>query len=599
MKYLILVLMFLSFIFYPLTAETYISGKESSLKYLKDPYGAKAANKPGSFYGLYPFISYPIKKIRPKEKPLESSKINIKIAGNEYESAVFGIFNKSKTPLRITGISVKAHLLGPLSFKIYSVAYIEIKKASRWFDPFNKKGRWPDPLLPISRLSIFHETVPPKENRTWLIDFYRLFNNRRNNRTGVFFVTLNLVDTENITFKFVIKPLPFNLPKKSSYATAFGFSASLVRNKHEELSSLPFNSKKLETDYLHLLARHRISVYYPMDKRIPLERSKKGSIRFNWSQFDAVTGALLDGKVFKDAPSQTSFRTPIPPKGLSRSELETFYRELGKHLKEKGWLNRVFYYLPDEPLRRQYPEVRSIALFIKKAYPGIRTLVTEPFTKKLAGVIDIWCPDIPSIGDSVPFLPAFFKGSKLVADWQWNPYPSVYLKRQKLGETAWFYTCMSAQYLDYPNLFIDVSAMYNRIIPWLSYRYGFTGLLYYQTVYDYAKDRNPWESEYQFYCNGDGNLLYPGTPEILHSYGIGDGKRPHVPCPSIRFKLLREGIEDYEYLKILERRSGRENALRYAKELATGSISWKRSVGELKAVREKIITEITGAMAVK
>ena len=78
MKYLILVLMFLSFIFYPLTAETYISGKESSLKYLKDPYGAKAANKPGSFYGLYTFISYPIKKIRPKEKPLESSKINIK-----------------------------------------------------------------------------------------------------------------------------------------------------------------------------------------------------------------------------------------------------------------------------------------------------------------------------------------------------------------------------------------------------------------------------------------------------------------------------------------------------------------------------------------
>ena len=205
MKYLILVLMFLSFIFYPLTAETYISGKESSLKYLKDPYGAKAANKPGSFYGLYPFISYPIKKIRPKEKPLESSKINIKIAGNEYESAVFGIFNGSTEPVNITGIVVKAHFSGPLSFKIYSVAYIEIKKVSRWFDLFNTKGRWPDPLLPISRLSIFHETVPPKENRTWLIDFYRLFNNRGNNRTVVFFVTLNLVDTENITFKFVIK----------------------------------------------------------------------------------------------------------------------------------------------------------------------------------------------------------------------------------------------------------------------------------------------------------------------------------------------------------------------------------------------------------
>jgi len=582
MKYLFSVMLFLSLLLYSVTAESDILSSEAAQLTLKKP------------TGFYPFISYPVEKIRPKKKPDQGSKISIKIAGNEYEPLVFGAFNKSSAPLNITGISVNAPLSGFLSYKIYSVGYIEIKKVSRWFDLFGTKGRWPDPLLPVSHLSRSRVTIPPNENRTWLIDFYCPPQYRRNNNKKTFIVTLHLKSGGKIDFKFIIKTLPFNLPKESSYATAFGFSASRVKNKHKELSSVPFNAKKLEMDYLHLLARHRISVYYPMDKRIPVERSENGSIRFNWSQFDAVTGALLDGSLFGDAPPQTSFRTPIPPKGLSKPELETFYRELGIHLKKKGWLNRVFYYLPDEPLRKQYPEVRSIASFIKKAYPGINTLVTEPFTQKLAGYIDIWCPDLPHIGDSIPFLPAYFKGDKLVADWQWNPYPSIYLKRQKLGEKAWFYTCMSAQFLDYPNLFIDVSAMYNRIIPWLAYRYGFTGLLYWDTVYDYARGRNPWENEYQFFCNGDGNLLYPGTPEILNSFGSDSLGASHISCPSIRLKLLRDGIEDYEYLKILESRLGREVALRYAKELAPGSITWKRSILELKSVREKIIAEITG-----
>ena len=53
-----------------------------------------------------------------------------------------------------------------------------------------------------------------------------------------------------------------------------------------------------------------------------------------------------------------------------------------------------------------------------------------------------------------------------------------------------------------------------------------------------------WTSQWDFNGNGDGTLFYPGTPERV-------GGATHVPVASIRLKMIREGMEDYEYLKLL------------------------------------------------
>ena len=47
----------------------------------------------------------------------------------------------------------------------------------------------------------------------------------------------------------------------------------------------------------------------------------------------------------------------------------------------------------------------------------------------------------------------------------------------------------------------------------------------------------PWNPLTNLQVNGDGQLIYPGP----------DGK----PLSSIRFDMIRDGIEDYEYLYIL------------------------------------------------
>jgi hypothetical protein len=57
--------------------------------------------------------------------------------------------------------------------------------------------------------------------------------------------------------------------------------------------------------------------------------------------------------------------------------------------------------------------------------------------------------------------------------------------------------------------------------------------------------RQPWG-------NGDGRLFYPQNRHV------GEDGKPYLDevVPSFRLELLRDGIEDYEYLKILERLAG-------------------------------------------
>ena len=50
---------------------------------------------------------------------------------------------------------------------------------------------------------------------------------------------------------------------------------------------------------------------------------------------------------------------------------------------------------------------------------------------------------------------------------------------------------------------------------------------------------------------GDGTLVYPGTPAVVaggSSHALGGVT--HIPVASIRLKMLREGLEDFEYLRL-------------------------------------------------
>lgn len=110
----------------------------------------------------------------------------------------------------------------------------------------------------------------------------------------------------------------------------------------------------------------------------------------------------------------------------------------------------------------------------------------------------------------------------------------------------------------YPNYDIDAYPVANRAMEWMSFRNQQVGELYYalDACFYYncgGSSPNPWASNYEFGNNGDGDLLYYGTNSTNCSTCGGAFVNVSTPIwiPSIRLKMMRDGMQDYEYLNLL------------------------------------------------
>jgi hypothetical protein len=123
----------------------------------------------------------------------------------------------------------------------------------------------------------------------------------------------------------------------------------------------------------------------------------------------------------------------------------------------------------------------------------------------------------------------------------------------------------------------------NRAMEWISFENRVSGELYWETTQAFQAD--PWKSQWDFSGNGDGTLFYPGTPSKI-------GGSSQIPVASIRLKMIREGMEDYEYLKLLTDLG--DGAL--AREIAAGlfphAYQTEASPTALMAARERIAKRI-------
>jgi hypothetical protein len=140
-----------------------------------------------------------------------------------------------------------------------------------------------------------------------------------------------------------------------------------------------------------------------------------------------------------------------------------------------------------------------------------------------------------------------------------------------------------AYYVGWPSYMIDASAVRNRAMQWLDFLYGVSGELYYETTMAYGHDA--WSNQWDFSGNGDGTLFYPGTPARI-------GGTTHIPVASIRLKLIREGMEDYEYLKLLSDLGDRDMATREAQALFPTAYQTEASPDALMAARARIAQRI-------
>lgn len=282
--------------------------------------------------------------------------------------------------------------------------------------------------------------------------------------------------------------------------------------------------------------------------------------QFDWTAWDAAMTRAMDEYHFNAfaVPIQGmgggTFHARYEPSLLGYGENTPEYKAaftaycggLQEHLREKGWLGDAFVYWFDEPDPKDYEFVMNGFRKIKEAAPGIGRMLTEQVEPELVGGPNIWCPLTPS----------------------WND--KLANERRADGDRFWWYVCTGPKE-PYATLFIDHPATELRVWLWQTWKRRIDGILIWETNYwtsiaaypDSASPQNPytdpmgWVSGYstpagtkQAWGNGDGRFMYP--PEAAAD---GQPAEPVLdgPVDSIRFEMLRDGIEDYEYMVLLDK----------------------------------------------
>ena len=288
----------------------------------------------------------------------------------------------------------------------------------------------------------------------------------------------------------------------------------------------------------------------------PMEE-KDLKLVFNWERWDAAMEKAFNEYHFNTIKMNVTglgggtFHSRVEPRFMGYAEgtpqydklMKEYYGEIEAHLKEKGWLDKAYIYWFDEPDAKDYEFVMNGFRKLKKYAPGIRRMLTEQIEDALIGGPNLWCPVTPRLKkEQVP-------------------------ERKALGEQFWWYVCTGPK-APYATLFIDHPGTELRVWLWQTWDYQVDGILVWASDYwtspcaypdslqNPYKDPMSWVSGYDTpagvrspWGNGDGRFVYP--PEAAAD-GKQNGPVMDDPVVSIRFEMLRDGIEDYEYFVMLK-----------------------------------------------
>ena len=353
----------------------------------------------------------------------------------------------------------------------------------------------------------------------------------------------------------------FDLADEPHVQSAFGFSPGNVKRYHHIKDEAKL--QEVLDKYYRSFRDHRISPYYPMAPiRVNFKRPEgianptpdQIEIEIDFSDFDRTAHKYLDEYHF------TSFRLPL--KGLGGGTFHSRYlgelagfkqgtpehealftryvRRIQDHLERKGWLNKAYVYWFDEPEPKDYDFVKEGMALIHRAGPKLTRMLTEEPAPELYGYVDLWCPVTPNYDHRIAE------------------------ERRKHGERFWWYICTGPK-APFCTLFIDHPAVELRMWLWQTWMYKVEGILIWQTTYWTSPAafpnslQNPYEDPMSYvsgygrppgyigyWGNGDGRFLYP-PKKVFQS----DEECLEGPVSSIRWEMLREGVEDYEYLWML------------------------------------------------
>lgn len=255
---------------------------------------------------------------------------------------------------------------------------------------------------------------------------------------------------------------------------------------------------------------------------------------------------------------------------------------IGNYLDGLGYLDRAYYYFANEPQdQADYDAVAWYSRYLKQAAPGLKLMVSEePKPEIFAhddyvsdGQIDIWLPVLH----------------------QYDPVVS-HERQTNHGEETWIYFLRSTRPPYFNPITLDHPGIEGKFTGWLLWKYRMRGIAYYAVN---SWGQNPWTDPMAYDHNGELFLLYPPSET---NTPIAFGANNHRFVPSIRFELMRDSLEDYEYLHVLNNYAEPQVAVvnpadTQADKIITGLTSYTRDSGFMYNLRRLIGLKNGGEIA--
>ncbi len=320
------------------------------------------------------------------------------------------------------------------------------------------------------------------------------------------------------------------MPRERHLLVTEWFSTSQFRKHHQLEASDQEAFYRMLKLYAENMAEHRQNVFRVGLGSIESTRDKDAKLHFDFSRFDKLAQVFWDtGRM---DVLETGFVARFGRGGWSGSEivlenfpvkeadgrrisvsgeefLPQFLPALVHHLRAKGWLAKTVFHIADEPSDHNIMAWRDASDFVHRFAPELRR-VDAIETPHCLGALEVWVPKLDHL-----------------ATWQ-----SAYEQAQQQGNELWFYTVGIFQGGSLLNKTVDVPLIETRLMHWLNYRYNLHGYLHWG-FNAWTEDPIHAPGEHR----GDGWHVYPTKDGLLNS---------------VRWEQMRNGLQDYECLWLLE-----------------------------------------------
>ena len=191
-----------------------------------------------------------------------------------------------------------------------------------------------------------------------------------------------------------------------------------------------------------------------------------------------------------------------PTSEIYKSSWNSFLTDLKEHLMQKGWFEKTYLGINENALEYTMAAIN----IIKEHSRDWKITYAGNWHAELSALLDDYSPVIESEGS-----------------------PAEMKERTARGQTTTYYVCCTPPK---PNNFVFSPPAESRFIGWYAKAYGYDGFL--RWAYDAWPADPVRDARHTLWPAGDCYLVYPGGNS------------------SIRFEKLREGIVDYEKIRLLK-----------------------------------------------